>query len=244
MKYASKTHIGRRQRNEDHSYVPEPGDLGLVMVADGMGGHNAGMRASTLAIQCIQDRMKQNSLFHMDMRVRNAVAYANSVIYRSAQTDEGCRGMGTTITLAVLEKNRYTAANMGDSRLYHFNAADGSLRQVTKDHSYVALLVANGEITEEQAAIHPQRNIITRALGTREKERLDLFHEHWNREDILLLCTDGLTGGLPPETIRKILAEHQSLAEKAEKLIQQALEADGSDNVTVVLALNDEGVDA
>ena len=89
-----------------------------------------------------------------------------------------------------------------------------------------------------------QRNIITRALGTREKERLDLFHEHWNREDILLLCTDGLTGGLPPETIRKILAEHQSLAEKAEKLIQQALEADGSDNVTVVLALNDEGVDA
>lgn len=242
MRYASCSHIGQRMRNEDCYYTPEPGTLALVMVADGMGGHNAGMRASGLAIECIGERMQQPSLFHMDIRIRNAVMYANSVIYHHSQTEEGCRGMGTTITLAVLEKERYTAANMGDSRLYHYYAKTGILRQVTEDHSYVALLVANGQITREAAAIHPQRNIITRALGTREKEKLDLFHERWGREDILLLCSDGLYVGLEEESIQKVLSGEGNLESKAEELVRRSLEADASDNVTVVLALNDEGV--
>jgi len=239
MKYACRSDAGQRPRNEDHYYAPQQDEAALVIVADGMGGHNAGMVASRLAVETVTACLNGN---HSpgDDRIREAIARANEIIYWGAQREDACRGMGTTITLAVLEPHRYIAANIGDSRVYHYAAAQNSLRQITQDHSYVAALVASGEITWREAARHPQRNIITRALGTREKETPDLFHGAWEMGDVLLLCSDGLHGALAEDDILQILSQNGlALDEKCQWIVEAALRRDATDNVTAVLAQND-----
>ncbi|MEL7609877.1 MAG: Stp1/IreP family PP2C-type Ser/Thr phosphatase [Bacillota bacterium] len=239
MRFAYRSDIGKRAKNEDYCYVPEDGGPMLLIVADGMGGHNAGMLASHMAVQTVSERMKQGGFFNTDALIRHAVAYANTVIYHFALERAECRGMGTTIVLAVVEGGEYIAANIGDSRLYHYYQARQSIRQVTVDHSFVATLVASGEITPEQAQTHPKRNIITRALGTREQEKLDLFHEKWDKGDILMLCSDGLYTAVRERQLVDILRQDVDLEHKCSMLVDLALNADASDNVTVVLALND-----
>jgi protein phosphatase len=147
--------------------------------------------------------------------------------------------MGTTLTLAMLFPDQYIAANIGDSRLYYF---DGwSITQVTHDHSLVAVLVANGEITLEEANVHPQRNIITRALGTSEHEEADFFQRRWVKDDVLLLCSDGLYGSVTDEEMEDALRKDVPLTEICDELVSRALSAGATDNVTVVLARNEGG---
>ena len=242
MIYAAATHIGRRLKNEDNLYIPKgQGGIPFVAVADGMGGHAAGYRASTLAIEGMMEALGGFEAPAGDAvpALRGAVRAANSTIYRQAQTEQGCRGMGTPLTLALLYEQEYIAANIGDSRLYQF---DGErLIQVTRDHSLVAVLVASGSITQEEAERHPQRNIITRALGTSPHEDADYFTRQWRRGDLLLLCSDGLYGCVPHAVLERVLKQRMPLVQTAEAFIQLALDAGGTDNITVVLTQNTGG---
>ncbi len=242
MIYAARTHIGRRLKNEDSFYVPRlPEEPRLVAVADGMGGHAAGLRASTLAVEGLSSQLASfDEPADMAVRALRQVLYTvNSDIYQHAQTEEGCRGMGTTLTLALLYEHEYIAGNIGDSRLYHFDGE--TLTQVTRDHSLVAVLVASGSITQEEADRHPQRNIITKALGTSSREEADFFHRNWETGDVLLLCSDGLHGCVPHADLLRALKSGERLEEIAQTLIQSALDAGGTDNITAVLVQNAGG---
>lgn len=241
IEFAAQTNTGKRLANEDSMFAPnEPDALPLILVADGMGGHAAGKRASTLAA----DGIVENLNFFVDRfnpssavtRLRAAIHTVNRNIFHSARVDTGCRGMGTTLTLALLFPDQYVAANIGDSRLYHLD--EWTFAQVTQDHSLVAVLVRNGQITKEEAHEHPQRNIITRALGTSLNEEADYFQRRWNVGDILLACSDGLHGSLSEERIEALLRVDMPLQQLCDTLIENALDAGALDNVTVVLARN------
>ncbi len=242
MKYAFCTNTGRRLRNEDSLYVPTPRDITqLVAVADGMGGHAAGIRASTLAVEGVSELLCLKHLGNNgEAELRQAVQRVNLSIYRHAQAEDGCRGMGTTLTAAILQPENYIVANVGDSRLYHFDGE--TIAQVTVDHSLVAVLVQSGAITMQEAAQHPQRNIITRALGTGAYEEVDLFLRSWAQGDILLLCSDGLHGSVSDFEMESALKQDVSLEERCNRLVQLALNAGATDNVTVVLAQQDQEV--
>ena len=228
MKYAAKTITGIRKQNQDAVFIPERGMIAIAAVADGMGGHNAGDIASALAIApgTIRERLI------------NAVNMANSAVYELSFSDEGYRGMGTTLVAAVLEEKRFIAANVGDSRLYHYDGLH--LKQITEDHSYVAQLAALGYITREEAARHPQRNIITRAVGTRPIERVDVFECAWEKGDKLLICTDGLYGELSEDELADALGRSaEELQTACDALVERALKAGSRDNISAVIIYND-----
>lgn len=244
MIIASQTNIGRRISNEDSFLVPkEAHTLKLIAVADGMGGHAAGKRASYLAVTGLEEQLEEELRSGLKgdpvKQLRDAIRVVNRDIFLHAQTEEGCRGMGTTLTLALLMEDQYIAANVGDSRLYHF---DGwSLTQVTHDHSLVAVLVASGEITLAESYVHPHRNIITRALGTSKYEEADYFHRRWHAGDILMLCSDGLHGVLQDESLEEMLRREQPPQALCDMLIEAALAEGGTDNITVVMAKHTGG---
>ena len=227
MKYAAKTITGIRKQNQDAVFIPERGMIAIAAVADGMGGHNAGDIASALAIKTLVENMHKNAPGTIRERLINAVNMANSAVYELSFSDEGYRGMGTTLVAAVLEEKRFIAANVGDSRLYHYDGLH--LKQITEDHSYVAQLAALGYITREEAARHPQRNIITRAVGTRPIERVDVFECAWEKGDKLLICTDGLYGELSEDELADALGRSaEELQTACDALVERAgLAADG-----------------
>ncbi|MBR0135331.1 MAG: Stp1/IreP family PP2C-type Ser/Thr phosphatase [Clostridia bacterium] len=239
MIYAYRSDTGLRKHNEDSFYIPGNGECPVVIVADGMGGHQAGEVASGRAIECIVDYIKNTKGGMTSIALlRQAVNDANHDIFDKAMTDDRCTGMGTTVVMALLDTNKYTVANIGDSRLYHF---DGHrLRRVTRDHSYVQELVSSGVITEEQAKDHPQRNLITRALGTSRFEKADVGVKSWAKGDILMLCSDGLCGSVDDREAERIIANTEDLLECCDKLTELALANGSTDNITVVLVKNTE----
>ncbi len=238
MKYAAKTIAGIRTQNQDAVFIPEEGMLAIAAVADGMGGHNAGDIASALAIKTLIETMHSTTPGSIRERLINAVNMANSAVYELSLSDEGYRGMGTTLVAAVLEGGRFVAANVGDSRLYHYDGLH--LTQITQDHSYVAQLAALGYITREEAAHHPQRNIITRAVGTRQVERVDIFDCVWKAGDKLLICTDGLYGELDENEMADILGcQAEELQAACDMLVDRALNAGSRDNISAVIIYND-----
>ena len=162
------------------------------------------------------------------------ITRVNLDVYRAAQDGETLRGMGATLVCALLSGKRYLVANVGDSRLYHFDGA--TLEQVTTDHSLVEMLVQSGNITREAARTHPRRNIITRAIGIGLRVDVDVFDRAWKAGDILLLCSDGLSGSLEDADMLRMLQQGGSLSDMADRLVAAALENGASDNITVVLA--------
>lgn len=240
MRYAAKSEQGKRIRNEDSLFIPtRPGEIALAVVADGMGGHNAGSTASALAVETVVGELKRGGMGSPEELILSALAKANTAIYDYSVRVPNCRGMGTTLVLAMAFKSRYIAANIGDSRLYYFNGSE--LKQITEDHSYVAELVAAGHITREQAMHHPRRNIITRALGTREQEQADIFKGSWESGDMLMLCSDGLFGVLEDVEMARVLREEPDLQQAAERLVENALYGGSTDNISVALIRNEEG---
>lgn len=240
MKYASKTDIGKRLRNEDACRVPEAAEsTPLIIVADGMGGHAAGALASSLAIEGLCAEL--GALSHSSDPVgalKSAIQRVNVQIFRQAQSDGALSGMGTTLVCALLSEKRFTAACVGDSRVYLYDGKE--LSQITHDHSYVEMLVEAGMITRQEARTHPQRNLITRALGLSLRADVDVFDREWHAGDILLLCSDGLHGCVEDAELFAILAGDTTLEEKCETMVALALAHDGSDNITVVLARCEE----
>lgn len=238
MRYASKSVTGVRAQNQDAVFVPRGGEISLAVVADGMGGHSAGDVASVIAVNTVVSELKKGGTGSTASLVAAAMTAANLAVYDMAISDPALRGMGTTMVLALLFNTRYVAANVGDSRLYQISGE--SIEQVTKDHSYVAELVAQGYITRQEAAHHPRRNLITRALGTREAERADIFEREWARGDKLVLCSDGLYSELSEEDILHTVLSTDDIQSACDDLVDCALYSGSRDNVSIVIVSNEE----
>lgn len=238
MIYAAKSIAGIKADNEDMVYIPKGGEISLAIVADGMGGHVAGNVASKLAVETIVAELKRGGPGGPVALITNAVNKANTAVFELSQSKQALEGMGTTVVAALLFSCRFIAANVGDSRLYHFDGT--SLTQVTIDHSYVTELVNSGYITREEAARHPRRNLITRALGTRQVERVDVFERAWREGDLLLLCSDGLYSEVSEKAIIATLNKEADLQLACEMLVNMALKAGSTDNISAVIVYNGE----
>lgn len=239
MIYAHRTDIGRRQSNQDYFFVPEENEIQLAIVADGMGGHRAGDIASRKAIEAILNFADASREEPSAQFLSQAISVANRRIFDIANMDGDCMGMGTTLVMAYVEDERFIYANVGDSRLYHFDGE--ALRQVTRDHSLVEELVRSGVITRRQAEVHPQRNILTRAVGTARFIKADTGSVRWKRGDIIMLCSDGLHGSVSLKEMESIISSSGDLLEACDELTETALENGSSDNITVVLVKNTGG---
>lgn len=216
-----------REKNEDSLTVFAPD---MYAVADGMGGHAGGEVASALAVKTVQTQLTETPL--REDHLRRAVLAANRAIFEMARVHREYDGMGTTLTVLHIEEGVAYWAHVGDSRLYLFR--DGVLRQITRDHSLVEDLVEEGSITREEAQVHPQRNIITRAVGTEPDVVVDTGTFPLCRGDSLMLCSDGLTSAATDEEIRKVLSEDPR-EDKAAALVERALALDSQDNISVIV---------
>ena len=225
--FAGDTHVGHvRSGNEDAFLLAPP----LFAVADGLGGHQAGEVASSIAIDTLLEAAPRQA----DAKaLGRAVRRANAAVIDAARTGKGRSGMGTTVTAAMLDGTRVALAHVGDSRAYLLHL--GQLQQLTQDHSMVADLVREGRLTPDEARVHPNRSVITRALGSDPDMMADTFEVDAASGDRLLLATDGLTGLVPDAEIERILGAAPTPRDAVDTLIDAALDAGGHDNVTVVV---------
>ena len=238
MKLAGKTDVGRvRQENQDDYRAGElPGGAVWALVCDGMGGAKGGREASQGACNVIenffQEQYAQCGAGQEEPFLKKALLYANRFVFQKAAHEEALAGMGTTAVCALVRSGNVYLCHAGDSRAYLIR--DGKLTQLTHDHSYVQELVDCGTITEEEAEHHPQKNIITKALGVDYRLEPEFTAAKLKREDRLLLCTDGLTNMVPVEEMEKLLAQGTFYA-LPDRLIEAANAHGGSDNITALL---------
>lgn len=236
MKICSLTDIGiRREMNQDYLYSSEEavGRLAnLFLVADGMGGHKAGEFASRFVVETIVNTILKSKEENTIAILKEAIMTANQLLKEYADTHSEMQGMGTTIVAATIEQRHLIVANVGDSRLY---VAGDEIRQVTKDHSLVQEMVRLGEMDEEIARTHPDKNIITRAVGVAATVEPDFFEVEVCPGQHILLCSDGLTNMVDNHQILEILNGDGTLTQKAETLIELANQNGGKDNITVIL---------
>jgi len=232
----SVTDIGKKRKlNQDYVYVSEDpiGNLpNLFIVADGMGGHNAGDYASKCTVETIVREIKGCFEKNPVRILSKAIRIANDQIRQKAREDESLLGMGTTVVAATCLGHYLQVANVGDSRLYIINH---EIRQITRDHSLVEEMVRMGGIDKAAARNHPDKNIITRAVGATDTVEIDFFHEELTPGDMILMCSDGLTNMLEDEDIGRILREKASIEERAQKLIEAANNNGGRDNIAVII---------
>ena len=226
--------MGMFYRMADEEMVRQKGYL--LIVADGMGGHQAGEVASSLAAQTVSSEYYHNSKHsNIEKALDKAFHVANDKIYEMSVSDAACRGMGTTCTAMALVGSSIYYAHAGDSRAYHIR--DSVITQVTQDHTYVQELVNAGEITSAEAVKHPKRNILTNAMGTKPTLRVDTGKHgtDFGFDDRILLCSDGLYDYLTDEELAGIL-HNRSLQDAAEYMVNEAKQRGGHDNITVILA--------
>lgn len=232
----SVTDIGKKRKlNQDYVYVSETpiGNLpNLFIVADGMGGHNAGDYASKCTVETITREVRGCFEKNPVRILSKAIRIANDQIRKKAGEDESLLGMGTTVVAATCLGHYLQVANVGDSRLYIIGS---EIRQITTDHSLVEEMVRMGGIDRKAARNHPDKNIITRAIGALDTVEIDFFHEELKPGELVLLCSDGLTNMLEDEEIGAILREPVSMEEKAQRLIEAANDNGGKDNITVII---------
>ena len=228
---SAESNVGRKRRHNEDSYVSAPP---VFAVADGMGGAQAGEVASALAAGTVTETAADPGATP-EQRVVSLIKSANVRVHERASSDASVSGMGTTMTVAVLsEDGRVTIGHVGDSRAYRLREDD--LEQLTDDHSLVGELVRRGELTPEEAAVHPQRSVITRALGTEADVDVDVFSVEAEDGDLFLLCSDGLSTMVPADTIAEILRKNRrSLDSATHALIKAANDRGGDDNITAIL---------
>lgn len=225
--YGSRTEIGNvREHNEDSLTVLPP----LFAVADGMGGHEAGEVASEITINTLNDLAPQSA---DSEALARAVVAANLNVIKAPSQGVGREGMGTTLTAAILEKERLVIAQVGDSRAYLLH--NGSLQQLTRDHSLMADMIEAGQLTEAEARVHPNRSVITRAIGSDPHMQPDLYELNVETGDRLLLCSDGICGMIEDHEIASIMRQAPSAQSCADQLVEAALAAGGFDNATAVV---------
>ncbi|MGD2249184.1 MAG: Stp1/IreP family PP2C-type Ser/Thr phosphatase [Candidatus Methanofastidiosia archaeon] len=258
MKVGYKSDIGKRRNLDEDSiaivqsctiYESKSAQATLLVVADGMGGHNAGERASFLATRraakeitevMFEKHWDDLSPENIKNAIREAIQCANDDIFNRVQDDPQCQGMGTTVTLAlILQPTGSTTypvyiGHVGDSRAYI--VGEEKIKQITKDHSLVQQLLDNNEISQEEAWNHPQKNIITRAVGVHEKVNVDTFEVYLFGDDFLLLCCDGVTDLLKDDEIHRTVVEIRDPQKICDTLVDEALSKGGSDNISVIVA--------
>ena len=237
MKTFSMTDIGRkREINQDYVFATDEtiGNLpNLLVVADGMGGHRAGDFASRFTVEVLAEEVQNSKKTHPEQILGNAIQTANERLMEEAAKDSRLEGMGTTLVAATILDHVLYFANVGDSRLYLINK---EIRQLSKDHSMVEEMVRLGGLTEEEAKHHPDKNIITRAMGVKDKVEPDFFEYRLKGGDTILMCSDGLTNMVDDDEIFQIVKSARDIVEAVETLIQRANENGGSDNIGIVLA--------
>lgn len=240
LKTFSITDIGRKRKvNQDYLYTSEEpvGSLpNLFIVADGMGGHNGGDYASKLTVETMLSQVGDSFEKNPVKIFGKAISAANDLIRKKAAEIPDMEGMGTTVVAATCLGKFLQVANVGDSRLY---VVGKEIRQITRDHSLVEEMVRTGTISPEEARNHPDKNIITRAVGASETVEADYFTVELQEGDLVLMCTDGLTNMLEDEEIRMILGGARDIVEKAQALVDAANANGGKDNISVVLIEQD-----
>lgn len=237
MKFHAITDVGRmRSQNQDNVYGT-PGSIGalpnLFLVADGMGGHNAGDYASRRAIELVLESVTLSSEKKPVSVLREAITKANQILYQEASDTQERSGMGTTFVAATMAGRELLVANVGDSRLYVLH--DQQLRQVTLDHSLVEEMVRTGSMSSEAAYHHPKKHMITRAVGAEENVDIDFFDVPLSGDEIILMCSDGLSNMVEDEKIRGLLLAEGTTKQRAESLVKAANQKGGSDNITVIV---------
>ena len=236
MKTFYLTDIGRlREMNQDFVFTSEQpvGALpNLFLVADGMGGHNAGDYASKFTVETLLSLIPEYKGEDPRELLSRGILEANRRLYESTRDNAALKGAGTTLVALTIQQNKAIVANVGDSRLY---VVGKEIRQITKDHSLVQEMVRRGEMDPREAAHHPDKNIITRAIGADETVQIDFFEVRLKEGEQILMCTDGLSNMLEDEEIRRTMERERDPAEKAMKLVEKANENGGRDNITVVI---------
>ncbi len=236
FKTFSITDVGmKRKVNQDYVFTSEKpiGNLpNLFLVADGMGGHKAGDYASRYTVEMMCEVIERSPEKNPEKILRQAIEAANEHIRKKALEDENLEGMGTTIVAATCLNKQLQVANVGDSRLYIIGK---TIRQITKDHSLVEEMVRMGGMDRETARNHPDKNIITRAIGASDAVEIDFFNVELEPQDTVLMCSDGLSNMLEDEDIRMISEGQRDIVEKAEALVREANNRGGRDNISVVL---------
>ena len=224
----------KRTLNEDFASYLEKDEFKIYVVADGMGGHNAGEVASQMAAERIVSYVGEKfSSSNARNLIDEAIKKVNTDIFNFSNTNEKLNGMGTTVTVCFITKEFIHIANVGDSCC--FAIRNNEIRKITKDHSLVQELVDCGSISEKEAENHPKKNIITRALGTSSTVRVDVFELDNNDYELYLLCSDGLTNELNKKEILQVVTEEKDCMKSADKLVTLAKEKGGRDNITVLL---------
>lgn len=238
MNIASGTDKGTKRDNNQDSYTSfNINDVTCLIIADGMGGHKAGSTASSSACSIVAENVKRIAALEQICDenageiLTSAISNANKTIYAKQLNDESLKGMGTTVVAAIITKNKIHVCNVGDSRAYV--VGDG-IKQITKDHSYVQDLIDNGVITKEEGNNHPNKNIITRAVGTEDTVQTDYFIIQRNDASKLIICTDGLTNMVSDSEILDILKVNDA-QNSLKLLIEEANKNGGVDNITVII---------
>ncbi|MBF0993350.1 MAG: Stp1/IreP family PP2C-type Ser/Thr phosphatase [Granulicatella sp.] len=239
MKFAIKSDVGQRRKvNEDAAgYFESKNNIPLMMVCDGIGGHNAGEVASSMALMAIGQAWEKTHFGDMEEAYQwliKKIEEANDDILSRSTQYADLYGMGTTLVAACVIGNQLMIANVGDSRAYVLR--NFQLKQLTEDQSLVNALLKSGEITPEEAEHHPNKNIVTQSLGVTSAVEIDFVRMTVKEEDILLLCSDGLSDMLSLEEIRNVLNHYSDLEQQVEKVVQAANESGGRDNITVAIA--------
>ncbi|WP_019138196.1 Stp1/IreP family PP2C-type Ser/Thr phosphatase [Peptoniphilus timonensis] len=238
MKVVSATNVGNYRKNNEDSYFLNE-SKNLYILADGMGGHLAGERASKMATEIIgSDFEGEREVKSIDDAIEilsSSIRDANKKIYESSQENEDYRGMGTTLSAGLILDNVLIYSNIGDSRIYKINK---DMEQITKDDSFVNYLIEIGEITEEEAKNHPKKNVLTKAMGTTPDIEVIVNTLNIEEKDIFLFCSDGLTNMVSDEDIFKIVKEN-SPEDARDKLLDLALKNGGMDNITFILVFNE-----
>lgn len=238
LKTFSITDIGKKRKlNQDYVFASDKplGNLpNIFIVADGMGGHNAGDYASKYTVETMKEEIERSFEKNPVKIMGRAIEIANEHIRKKAGEETALNGMGTTVVAATCLGDKYLeVANVGDSRLYVVN--DRKIQQITRDHSLVEEMIRMGGIDRASARSHPDKNIITRAIGARDTVEVDFFNVELHPGDIVLMCSDGLTNMLEDEDIHRILGGMGSVEEKAEELVKAANNNGGRDNIAVII---------
>ncbi|GIO21919.1 Stp1/IreP family PP2C-type Ser/Thr phosphatase [Oceanobacillus sp. J11TS1] len=243
MKGLFLTHCGQvRNHNEDAGGIfKNKSNQPIAIIADGMGGHQAGDVASLLAVENLKKRWEETeeveSREHIEQWLQNIIKETNAQIFQKSQENKQLEGMGTTLVAAVMAGDLLTIAHIGDSRLYR--ARGDSFEQLTEDHSFVNELVKRGEITEGDAEFHPYKNYIIRALGTEAEVDTDIKSLTWEIDDRLLLCSDGLSDKLSQTELGQLIRTDKEMEEIGQELIDIANERGGEDNISLILITHD-----
>lgn len=237
MKVVSATNVGNYRKNNEDSYLINE-SKNLYILADGMGGHLAGERASKMATEIItsdfENAREVKKIEDAIEILSSSIRDANRKIFISSEEHEDYRGMGTTLSCGIILDDVLVYSNIGDSRIYKINR---DMEQITRDDSFVNYLMEIGEITEEEAKVHPKKNVLTKAMGTTEDIDVSVNTLKIEKNDIFLFCSDGLTNMIPDEEIFKIIKENTPEVAK-DKLLDLALKNGGMDNITFILVFN------